>query len=896
MNVPQYITQLTKSWIVDVSKKIVQGTCIRVDESGESRVISVDVEALKQFLDVGDIGDGTFVTTNTAQDVTGVKTFKGSQPVNLDANGGDFTRLRFTQGNSAIGYIGVYDHISPCDDMLGTVILGGNGGTGQGILIGSTSSGPEVRLKTAPTSHDSTTSLSVPTMGWVNDKFIRKSQIGVSGGVAAFGHSHSGYAASDHTHSGYAASNHSHSEYATTTALNALTSSTESLAELVGGIQEQIGSLEIETLTAAIDEYAAAKKTSVEAEIQAAGKEVLDNLDAYATFDEVEAELEDYVLKESLYDSDGNPLYVTTDTEQTITGKKTFSKGIKITDVTAITHTADNSYMLLCGSNAYDTGGHIVLGSNLATTNGGGIVSLRAKKDDVSNSLTLTPGTSSSLTYAVGGHKRCLVDSTDGLSIYSSKTDAERSWWDNYSFYTRDNVLTARIIGGIDSNGAHDCYLRAMKNNMLTGIRVVCNGVASTNSQLLQNPPTADSESTSDYQIAWRGWTNDKFIRKSKIDVTGGVASYGHTHSGYATTSALNSLSSTVSGLSSTVSGLSTTVSGLSSTVSGLSSSVSSLNNALDGLSDVVDDLIDVQLKQLDSKVDEIEEVANGASETATTANTNATNAQERIAAVEADYLTSDDLDDIITRDLLFDANDNPLYVTTNTKQTVTGVKTFKGSQPVEIDANGSNYTRIRFENRNAITGYIGSYDHVGTSDTFQGKASVIFGGGTTGEAQTLLVGTHDDYGTAVWMKAAPQDQTSTSALVVPTMGWVNDKFIRKDKGDDATPATEDKVLMLKQGATAYTEETAEFVPKNPASSVSLSASAGATALQTDGWTYSSNGTNGVVAYLTTRSRWTGTSLVEYRRPFTFSKNGMLYSVGAEVQNVVETPTVINWN
>lgn len=66
-----------------------------------------------------------------------------------------------------------------------------------------------VVLSANPTDVSDTSSKVVPTMGWVNDKFSRKTHHH-DDVYAKINHTHSGYATTNHTHSGYASSNHNH--------------------------------------------------------------------------------------------------------------------------------------------------------------------------------------------------------------------------------------------------------------------------------------------------------------------------------------------------------------------------------------------------------------------------------------------------------------------------------------------------------------------------------------------------------------------------------------------------------------------------------------------------------------------------------------------------------------
>jgi len=502
MNIPQYITQLTRQWIRDVSKRLTAGNCILVKEDENNRVVEVDIDALK--LQIGEIDDEGFVKTTGNQSITGVKTFKGVEPIKLDSNGGTFSRFKFINGNSTLGYVGSYDHVSTgMFASKATVIWGGGAnGEAQCLLVGQHDDyGVGVYMNVAPTDSDSTSLNKVPTMGWVNDKFSRKT------------HTHSGYAASDHIHSGYASSSHNH-----------------------------------DSSYAAIDHdhdssYSAIDHTHGTEDIEGLSDEISSAITAWSNQEgigelktNVATILDDYVTTENLDDFGDNVVKLTGD--QTVGGVKTFSSRVRISSPAGISQSSNNSYLLLCGSNEYDTGGHIVLGSNLAETNGGGIVDLRTNLDGKYSTLTLRPGNNQNLTYSENGAVK--VKMHDGIDCYSTNPSTGRSWWTYNGFRTSDNIVTGYVISGIDGEGNHDAYLRAIKNGVISSIRVNTNGTSGQCSQILQGFPTADSSATGDAQIAWRGWVNSYFVRKSTVGTANGPAAYNHTHGNITSTGAIS--------------------------------------------------------------------------------------------------------------------------------------------------------------------------------------------------------------------------------------------------------------------------------------------------------------------------------------------------------------------
>lgn len=156
------------------------------------------------------------------------------------------------------------------------------------------------------------------------------------------------------------------------------------------------------------------------------------------------------------------------------------------------------------------------------------------------------------------------ISGNNSLRMFLNRNNGVQGW-ENISFFTLDNVNIGQVICGNDSEFAHGTYLRSYNGGSIySGIGVHLD-VNDKGSQNLERPPTEDNSSTSDKQIAWRGWVNNYFSRKthnhdgvySKTDHThSGYATTNHTHSEYATTSSVSTLSGAVDELVDVVDGI----------------------------------------------------------------------------------------------------------------------------------------------------------------------------------------------------------------------------------------------------------------------------------------------------------------------------------------------------
>ena len=374
MNTPQYITQLTKDWFRSVSKKRVQGTCIRIDEAEDSYAIGVDLEALEKLLDI-DPQSADLSNVENGKIVVGESYAEGGVSKKRLTCVSDFAkdvdalliRTTGTKHNVEVDAKKV-----KFKSELGSPV------SGDFVCLDSNLNLVAVRPETKLSGY--------ATKGHIHSEY------------AASNHSHSEYAASNHTHSDYAASNHTHSDYATTDSVNQLADATANLTEVVSGIVGQIESLDIEVLKEEIDEYADAKQASVEAEIESAGKEILDNLDKYLTEDDI-ADCATFTAPAATQianiDVNGNitgssmtygdffsvgqdgavtKKFVDTTSSQTIRGNKTFNSVTKFNSW--IGSGVENGSWLICGGNGWQDGSHVVLTKNGSSSDGGAAFSI----------------------------------------------------------------------------------------------------------------------------------------------------------------------------------------------------------------------------------------------------------------------------------------------------------------------------------------------------------------------------------------------------------------------------------------------------------------------------------------------------------------------------------------
>ena len=263
-------------------------------------------------------GARKFVTTNTAQTITGTKTFSnGTTTVNSIALNGaavSFSRDGTARGRFRIG----------SGDNTDFIIEAGNMDATTGNQIRLYAAANKTILFNAPTATASdTSSKAVATCGWAANLFSPKT------------HNHDGvYSKTDHTHSGYATTNHTHSNYATTSSVSSLAGEVDELAGVVDGILAEY--VAEDELTATLSAYSNTETIAANYATKTALSAVDDDLTALAQIvDDMDADLGDLsdwadALDADLYDANGSPKFVTTNTAQTVTGTKTFKDKIII--------------------------------------------------------------------------------------------------------------------------------------------------------------------------------------------------------------------------------------------------------------------------------------------------------------------------------------------------------------------------------------------------------------------------------------------------------------------------------------------------------------------------------------------------------------------------------------
>lgn len=153
------------------------------------------------------------------------------------------------------------------------------------------------------------------------------------------------------------------------------------------------------------------------------------------------------------------------------------------------------------------------------------------------------------------------ISGSNSLRMFLNRNNGVQGW-ESISFFTLDNVNIGQVICGNDNASIHGTYLRSYNGGSIySGIGVHLD-VNDKGAQNLERPPTEDNSSTSDTQIAWRGWVNNYFSRKthnhdgvySKTDHTHtGYATTNHTHTGYATTGSVTNLSNALTNLTNIV-------------------------------------------------------------------------------------------------------------------------------------------------------------------------------------------------------------------------------------------------------------------------------------------------------------------------------------------------------
>ena len=210
------------------------------------------------------------------------------------------------------------------------------------------------------------------------------------------------------------------------------------------------------------------------------------------------------------------------------------------------------------------------------------------------------------------------ISGSNSLRMFLNRNNGVQGW-EAISFFTLDGVNIGQVICGNDSSSAHGTYFRASNGGSIySGIGVHLD-VNDKGSQTLERPPTEDTSSTSDMQIAWRGWVNNYFSRKthhhddvySKLGHThSGYASTNHTHSGYASSSHNHNgvyANATHQHVAADITDLGTAIDGKITTFSNTVSTTYATKSALGTLQNLVNE-IDADLADVIDYVDSMDQ------------------------------------------------------------------------------------------------------------------------------------------------------------------------------------------------------------------------------------------------------------------------------------------------
>lgn len=210
------------------------------------------------------------------------------------------------------------------------------------------------------------------------------------------------------------------------------------------------------------------------------------------------------------------------------------------------------------------------------------------------------------------------ISGSHSLRMFLKRNNGVQGW-ESIAFFTLDGINIGQVICGNDSSSAHGTYFRAYNGGSIySGIGVHLD-VDNKGSQTLERPPTEDTSSTSDMQIAWRGWVNNYFSRKTHHhdDV---YANISHTHSGYATTNHTHSgyassnhnhagvyANETHQHVADDITDLGTTIDEKITTFSNTVSTTYATEEALEGLTNTVNE-IDDDILEIADYVDSMDE------------------------------------------------------------------------------------------------------------------------------------------------------------------------------------------------------------------------------------------------------------------------------------------------
>lgn len=383
-----------------------------------------------------------------------------------------------------------------------------------------------------------------------------------------------------------------------------------------------------------------------------------------------------------------------------------------------------------------------------------------------------------------GGHGNLthedITDWDDATSTFVVTSSKDQTVNGNKTFL--QPIFTAFCKGiNFDASGSNSFRIRTgnpsaglalLLNNTWSGQNTIWNakedgsfviGNNVSNSLTCGSVPNVSTSSTSSKVIATCGWVSTLFSPKNHSHGDT-YATKDHTHSGYASTNHVHSEYAT----SSSLSNLSTSVSSLSEVVSNINDSYvseTSLSNTLKSYSN-----------------------------TQTIASTYAKKTELKEANDAIDIIVSD----------LYDDSGTINFVDISSNQTITGGKTFNSN--VKINPNGDANISFRVEDSTyKRRGYFGQGDI--WLDKDEQDSSISFrtlSGQLVGLIRMIRTGSDNGVlelrgfsSNKVRLYHTPTDTESTSEKAIPTMGWVNDKFIRSPTDKTLYTGTKDRITDI---------------------------------------------------------------------------------------------------
>lgn len=349
------------------------------------------------------------------------------------------------------------------------------------------------------------------------------------------------------------------------------------------------------------------------------------------------------------------------------------------------------------------------------------------------------------------------------------------------SFNSKNGQQGTIVFGGSSADDSV-IYLRANKAGYYAGI--CCSTSSSGNANINLNTSGSlpnDTSSTSDKQIAWRGWVNDKFLRKSdaqtalnaKADDNAVMKLTGDQTATGTKTFGMIALTGSIRGTSDNADhlfmGATEYTKGAHICLSGKDHSNAGAFRAI-----AINGTNGCTLRgQPDGKL----------TWTGTTTDTTSTTDTQlpTLGYVNNKFLRKGNLATVATSGSYNDLTNKPTnLVTTDTAQTITGVKRFSATgtaTALYVLADGAEMFEIRKGADSDSSALIYSPN----------QPIRIF----ANNKKILLEASSNN----VVLNNAPTDLTSTSSLAVATLGWVNDKFIRNTRKINNKALTSDITL-----------------------------------------------------------------------------------------------------